>query len=72
MIQNENFCLKIGVVPIDKKMNESHLRVEIVQRRAINAFVRQGELIQVEGTKRGRRRPTKNNINKNSKKIHVN
>jgi hypothetical protein len=39
-------------------MRESHLRwFGHVQRRAINAPVRKSELIQVEGTKKGRGRP---------------
>ena len=37
--------------------NKSFEMVWYVQRRAINALVRKSDLIQVEGTKRCRRRP---------------
>ena len=49
-IWDEEIHLKIGVVPTDEKMRESHLRwFGHVQRRAINAPVRKSELIQIEG-----------------------
>ena len=55
-IQNEGRRLKIGVIPIDQKMGESRLKqFSTMQRRAINASVWKSELIQVEGTKIGRR-----------------
>ena len=57
-IQNEEICLKIGVAPVDEKIRESHLRCfDHVQRKETNAPVRKSELIQVEGTKRGRGKP---------------
>ena len=46
------------MVSIDEKMRESRLRwFSHVQRRTINAIVRKSELIQVEGTRKGRGRP---------------
>ena len=46
------------MVSIDEKMRESRLRwFSHVQKRTINAIVRKSELIQVEGTKKGRGRP---------------
>ncbi len=45
-IRSEEFFLKIGVIPIDEKMRESHSRwFGHVQRREINAPVRKSELI---------------------------
>ena len=43
--------------PIDEKMRESRLRLfDHVQKKAINALMRKIELIQIEGTKKGRER----------------
>ena len=48
----------MGVVPINEKIRESHLRwFGHVQRKSINVPVRKSELIQVEVTKKGRGRP---------------
>ena len=47
--------LKIGVTHSGEKMRESHMRwFSHIQRIAINALMRKCELIQVEGTKKGR------------------
>ena len=44
--------------PIDEKMRGSRLRLfDYVQKKAINAPMRKIELIQVEGTRKGRERP---------------
>ena len=43
----------IGVIPIDEKMGESGLRQFVnVQRRAINASMKECEWIQVKGMKK--------------------
>ena len=48
-------ALKIGVTHSGEKMRESRMRwFSHIQRIAINALVRKSELIQVEGTKKGR------------------
>lgn len=53
----EEICSKIGMLPIDKKILENHLRCAgHVQRRTINALSRKYELIQVERTEKNGRR----------------
>ena len=55
-IQNEEFRLKIGMAPIEKKMRESCLRwFGQMQRRTINALVRKSDLIQ-QGNERSQRK----------------
>ncbi len=45
----------IGMVLIIEKMKESRLRwFDYIKRKVINVLVRNNELIQVEGTKKGR------------------
>ena len=49
------------MIPIDEKMSESDLRCfGHVQRPVINAPMRKIDLIQVNGTKRGKGRPKSN------------
>ena len=61
-------ALNIGVTHSGEKMRESRMRwFSHIQRIAINALMRKCELIQVEGTKKGKRK-TKNNIIRSSKK----
>lgn len=52
-IWNEESRIKIGATPIDEKMRESHIRwYDQVLKRAINAPVRMGRLIQFEEMKK--------------------
>ena len=54
-IRNEEIRLKRGVVLIDEKLRESHLRwFGYVHRREINVPVRTSELIYIEGARKGR------------------
>ncbi len=71
-IRSEKIRLKIGVASSDEKMRENCLRCfGHVKRRVINAPVRNIQLIQVEGTKKGRRKP-KITLIEVVKKEHVN
>lgn len=57
-VQNNEICLKIGVVPIDEKIRKSYLTwFGYVQRKTTYAPIKKNELIQVEETKKDRGRP---------------
>lgn len=59
-IMNDDIREKMYLVPINDKMQEVILRwFEHVQRRSMDAPVRRCEQLVVEGTRRGRGRPTK-------------
>lgn len=65
-IRNEFIHSKLWVAAVEKKMKESCLRwFSHVQRKPINELVRESDLIQVEGVKRGRLRITWVEIKKN-------
>ena len=61
-IRNKDIHLKIGVAPIDEKMQESHLRwFDHVQRRLINKLREQNVI-----------KEDINNIGRSSKKLKIN
>ncbi|KAJ7946136.1 Retrovirus-related Pol polyprotein LINE-1 [Quillaja saponaria] len=57
-IRNEEIRRKVEVAPIEKKMRENRLRwFGHIQRRPMDTVVKQGDMVQVPGVRRGKGRP---------------
>lgn len=61
--RNTFICEQLDIVSIVDKMRENHLRwYEHMHRRHLDAIVRRCEMINVNGTRRGKERPKKISI----------
>ncbi|KAJ7976901.1 Retrovirus-related Pol polyprotein LINE-1 [Quillaja saponaria] len=57
-IRNEEIRKKVKVAPIEEKMRENRLRwFGHIQRRPMDAVVKQGDMVQVPGVRQGNGRP---------------